>query len=160
MLSRQLAARGLLGSGNAAQRLGELSAGVAANDWNQQYGRLLDMVKVGTGASASAGSASQQLGNQIGQNAANVAGINANMAGQVGSAALAAGQAQAGLYGGLGGASTRALNTGINAYNAYKGGGNNGAFDGSYGSGGFGTAAANSEGSTWTANDIANAASY
>ena len=104
-LNRNLAARGLLGSGNASQRLAELSSGVAANDYNQQYGRLLDQVKIGTGASASAGAASQTLGNQIGQNSQQVQ--QNNSLGALGRASL---------YSGMGGASGGAANVGINAY--------------------------------------------
>jgi hypothetical protein len=104
-LNRQLSARGLLGSGNASQRLAELSSGVAANDYNQQYSRLLDQVKIGTGASASAGAASNTLGNQIGQNSQQTQQNNTN-----------SGNARASLYSGMGGLSSSAVNTGINAY--------------------------------------------
>jgi hypothetical protein len=117
-LNRNLAARGLLGSGNAAQRLSELSSGVAANDYNQQYSRLLDQVKIGTGASASTGAASQTLGGQIGQN-------SANMTNAVGTNSLAnqqaqyqAGQGRASLYSGLGGLPMSAASLGINASRA------------------------------------------
>lgn len=61
-LNRQLAARGLLGSGNASQRLGELSSGIAANDYNTQYQRLLDQIKIGTGASSEAGNTTANMG--------------------------------------------------------------------------------------------------
>lgn len=115
-LNRQLAARGLLGSGNAAQRLGELSSGVAANDYNQQYSRLLDQVKIGTGASASAGAASSTLSNQMGQNSLAVQ-----------NAQTAQGQARASLYSGMGGLTSNAVNTGINAYRAFNSGNSNGA---------------------------------
>lgn len=114
-LNRQLAARGLLGSGNASQRLAELSSGVAANDYNQQYSRLLDQVKIGTGASASAGAASNVLGNQIGQNSAAIQQSNTQ-----------AGQARASLYGGMGGASASTVGAGINAYRSGLFGGSSG----------------------------------
>lgn len=118
-LNRQLAARGLLGSGNAAQRLSELSSGVAANDYNQQYSRLLDQVKIGTGASASAGAASQTLSGAVGQNSTAVQ-----------NAQNQSGQARAALYAGQSGATMNAINTGINAYRS-------GLFNGN-GSGGGG----------------------
>lgn len=70
-LNNQLAARGLLGSGNAANRLAELESGIRANDVQQQWGRLTDLAKIGTGAAASANSASQQMSNQAGQWASN-----------------------------------------------------------------------------------------
>ena len=69
-LNRQLASRGLLGSGNAAQRLAELSSGIAANDYDKQYSRLLDQVKIGTGASAAAGASSNTMSNAIGNTSA------------------------------------------------------------------------------------------
>lgn len=104
-LNRQLSARGLLGSGNASQRLAELSSGIAANDYNQQYSRLLDQVKIGTGASAAAGASSSTLSNAIGQNSAAVQQNNTQ-----------AGAARASLYSGIGGSGVSAVNTGINAY--------------------------------------------
>lgn len=73
-LNRQLAARGLLGSGNAAQRLAELSTGVAANDFNSQYQRLSDQVNTGTGVAQQSNNASQNLsaqGSNTLQNSAN-----------------------------------------------------------------------------------------
>ena len=52
-LNRQLAARGMSGGGIAARRLAELSGGVAARDWQNQYSRLVDSLKLGTGAANS-----------------------------------------------------------------------------------------------------------
>jgi len=63
-LNRQLAARGLLGSGNASQRLAELSSGIAANDYNQQYQRLSDQINTGTGAAQQSNQSSNQLAAQ------------------------------------------------------------------------------------------------
>jgi len=116
-LNRQLAARGLLGGGNASQKLAELSSGIAANDYNQQYGRLLDQVKIGTGASAASGSASQAFGNQVGQNSTAVQNNQNN-----------AGQARASLYAGQSGASMGMANIGLNAYRSglFSGGGGGG----------------------------------
>jgi len=118
-LNRQLSARGLLGSGNASQRLAELSSGIAANDYDKQYSRLLDQVKIGTGASASAGAASQTLSNAIGQNSAAVQQNTTQ-----------SGAARAALYSGLSGANAQAMGTGLNAYRSglFSGGGDgNGA---------------------------------
>jgi hypothetical protein len=115
-LNRQLAARGLLGSGNAAQRLSELSSGVAAKDYNDQYSRLLDQVKIGTGASASAGASSNTLSSAVGQNATNQTAAN-----------TASGNARAALYSGMGGASSSAAGTALNAYKLYQNSGNGGA---------------------------------
>jgi len=115
-LNRQLAARGLLGSGNASQRLAELSSGVAANDYNQQYSRLLDQVKIGTGASASAGASSSTLGSQIGQGAASLSGAVGQNSTAVQNAQYQAGQGRAALYGGQSGATMGMANLGLNAY--------------------------------------------
>lgn len=108
-LNRQLAARGLLRGGSAAQRLSELSSSVAANDYSQQYGRLLDAIKIGTGESASAGASSQAMNSNWNQYAAN----SANNAQQ-------SGAARASLYSGMGGASSSALGTGMKLYNFGK----------------------------------------
>lgn len=104
-LNRQLAARGLLGSGNAAQRLAELSSGIAAKDYSDQYSRLVDALKLGTGASSSMGAASQTYSGAVGQGASNL-----------GNLALQSGAARASLYSGLGGASGSALGTGLKLY--------------------------------------------
>lgn len=69
-MNRALASRGLSGSGNAVNRLTELNSGIAATDWNNQYNRLLDAIKIGTGAASSAGQAGQSYVNSL-QNAAN-----------------------------------------------------------------------------------------
>lgn len=115
-LNRQLAARGLLGSGNAAQGLGELSSGVAASDYSNQYSRLLDQIKIGTGASAAAGASSGTMSGAIGQNASALSGaLGANSLAQQ-NAAYASGNARASLYGGIGQTGVNAVNTGINAY--------------------------------------------
>jgi hypothetical protein len=58
-LNRQLAARGMSGGGIAARRLAELSGGVAARDWQNQYSRLVDSLKLGTGAANSMNQSSQ-----------------------------------------------------------------------------------------------------
>jgi len=116
-LNRQLAARGLVGSGNASQRFAELSAGVAAKDYNDQYNRILDQIKIGTGASAQTGQSSSTYNSAVGQYGANVA----NAQGQ-------AGQARASLYAGMGGLANNAVSTGVNAYNAL--GGNSTSYNG------------------------------
>lgn len=58
-MNRQLAARGMSGGGIAARRLAELSGGVAARDWQNQYSRLVDSLKLGTGAANSMNQSSQ-----------------------------------------------------------------------------------------------------
>jgi hypothetical protein len=77
-MNRQLAGRGMLGGGTAANRLTELSQGVAARDWQNSYSRLLDSLKLGTGASAAMGQSGGVYGNQAGQNAANLGNIYTN----------------------------------------------------------------------------------
>lgn len=88
-MNRQLAARGMSGGGIAARRLAELSGGVAARDWQNQYSRLVDSLKLGTGASASMGQSGQYYGNQIGQGASSLSDIYMqNALNQIGSAGL------------------------------------------------------------------------
>lgn len=88
-LNRQLAARGMSGGGIAARRLAELSGGVAARDWQNQYSRLVDSLKLGTGASASMGQSGQYYGNQIGHGASSLSDIYLqNARNQLGSAGL------------------------------------------------------------------------
>jgi hypothetical protein len=108
-LNSQLSARGLLGSGNAAQRMAELSSGIAASDYDKQYSRLLDQVKIGTGASAAAGASSNTLSQNIGNSAA-----------QQQAAIGAAGANRAALYSGLGAQSGNAVGNGLNAYKLYQ----------------------------------------
>jgi hypothetical protein len=113
-LNRQLAARGLLGSGNAATRLSELSSGIAAGDYNDQYQRLLDQIKVGTGASAQAGNTTAGMGNAANMLSQATQNASGNMINAVGNAA----NARASLYSGYGAAANSAINTGLNTYNA------------------------------------------
>jgi hypothetical protein len=77
-MNRQMAARGMLGGGTAATRLGELSGGVAARDWQNQYSRLLDSLKLGTGAAGQMGQSGQVFGGQAGQNAGMLANVYTN----------------------------------------------------------------------------------
>ena len=117
-LNRALSARGLSGSGNAANRMAELEMGVAARGegreyqrWQDQYAKILDALKLGTGASGQMGSASNTLTQQTQQGAQNLGNIAANQ-----------GANQASLYGGL---TSGALNTaalGIKGYQAYNAG--------------------------------------
>ena len=112
-LNRSLASRGLSGSGNAAQRISDLNSSVAASDWNAQYNRLSDALKLGTGASASMGSAANSaantMANAYGQQASNLGNIYQQQ-----------GQNQASLYAGLGGMTSKAVGQGMAAYNAYN----------------------------------------
>jgi hypothetical protein len=103
-LNRQLAGRGMLGGGGAALKAGELSAGVAANDWDKGYGRLLDLVKIGSGASAAAGTASQQQGT-------NLSNIYQNQGVTQAGLDLTGGQNTSNFYKGLGQLPFQGLNT-------------------------------------------------
>lgn len=108
-LNRAMAARGLSGSGNAVNRLTELNKSVAASDWNNQYSRILDALKLGTGASSSMGSASNT----------NTA-ANQTAAQNLGQIATNEGNNQASLYAGLGGQTSNAAALGLKAYQLYN----------------------------------------
>ena len=108
-LMRSLGARGLAGSGYAPSKLAELSSNVAASDWTNQYSRLLDMVKIGTGASQSTGAAANTLSSAYGTGAANLGNIYSQ-----------AGANKASLYSGMGGNAMNAGSLGLKAYNAYS----------------------------------------
>jgi hypothetical protein len=69
--NRQDAARGLAGSGGASARMAEGASAIAGQDYMNSYSRILDALKIGTGASGSAGSYGSQYSNQIGQAGAN-----------------------------------------------------------------------------------------
>ena len=119
-LNRQLQARGLGASGIGANRAADLSRKLTAADYGNErayqlgnyqdlykskysenadrYNRLLDQVKVGTGASQQMGQAGNQYAQGIGQSAA------------------AAGQANADFYSGLGGLIPQTINTGLRTY--------------------------------------------
>lgn len=124
-INNALQSRGL--EGNAVQRLGELGAGVAANDYQTRFSNLLNALNVGTAANAGTTSATNSLNTNLG-NSANAMG-NALMTGATGAAAsntaaagalsnslMAGGQAQAGLYSGLGSASANTAALGLKAY--------------------------------------------
>lgn len=108
-LMRALGARGQAGGGGAAMKLADLSKNVAASDYQDQYNRLLDLVKIGTGASSSTGAAAQTLSNAYGAGAANLGNIYNQ-----------AGANRASLYSGMGGASANTFGTGLRAYQAYR----------------------------------------
>jgi hypothetical protein len=108
-MNRALASRGLSGSGNAVNRLTELNQSVAAKDWQNQYLRILDALKLGTGASASMGNAGNTLTNTTQTAANNLSNI-----------AMQQGNTQASLYAGIPGATANIAATGLNAYNAYN----------------------------------------
>lgn len=78
-MNRQLAGRGMLGGGTAANRLTELSAGIGARDWQNQYSRLVDSLKLGTGSAASMGQSGQVYGNQVGQGASGISNTAMNL---------------------------------------------------------------------------------
>lgn len=143
-LNRALASRGLSGGGQAATALGDLGQSVAAQDYSNKWGRLLDMVKIGTGASAAAGGASQAYSGALGQNALNTQNIQSNLA-----------NARSSLYNTRAGYGADTLNTGLKLYDYGKqsgwwgsgGGGDGTVYSGNdYGSGG-GAYSANSGGS-------------
>lgn len=108
-LQRALAARGLGGSGYATSKVADLESSIAASDWENQYNRLLDLTKIGTGASSATGSAGQGLSAAYGQGAQNLGNI-----------ASQAGAAKAGLYSGLGAASANTVSAGMKAYDYGK----------------------------------------
>ncbi len=119
-LNNQLQARGLTPSAIGANRATDLSRRLTADDYatergyeygrrtdlykgklsenTDRYNRLLDQVKMAQGAAGTMG----QAGNQYAQG--------------VGQAAMEAGQAKAGFWSGLGGASAQTAATGLRAY--------------------------------------------
>jgi hypothetical protein len=111
-LNRAMAKRGLSGSGNAVNRLTELNSSIAASDWSNQYSRILDALKLGTGASSSMGAASNT------NTSANQTGAT-----NLGNIATNEGNNQASLYSGLGGQSANSAALGLKAYQTYKGAG-------------------------------------
>lgn len=104
-LNRQLAARGNLGGGTAAQRLSELSSGIAASDYMNRYNMLQNAIQTGSGATAQTGQAGTTLGNQAQTGAANL-----------GTIAKDEGGAKASLYSGLGPAISNTASTLLKAY--------------------------------------------
>lgn len=115
-LTRQMAARGNLGGGTAAQRLGELSSGIAASDYNNRYNQLLNSIQTGSGAVSGTGSAGTVLGNQM------QAGVGdaRSAANSLGNIAMQQGQQTASLYSGLGGASANTASAALKGYQAYN----------------------------------------
>jgi len=116
-LNSQLQARGLTSSGLGAVKSADLSRKLTADDYNTErnyrlgqytdkyksllndnttrYQQLLDQVKVGQGAAGSLGQANNQYAQSVGQNT------------------MAAGQAEASFYSGLGGLPFQAASTGL-----------------------------------------------
>lgn len=84
-------ARGLSGSGGSAQREIDTASSIAGQDYMNQYARILDALKIGSGAAGAAGGASQQFSSQIGQ----AGRVSADLA-------LDKGQTEANLWQGLG----------------------------------------------------------
>jgi hypothetical protein len=84
-MNRALASRGLSGSGNAVNRLTELNSSIAATDWNNQYTRLLNSLKIGTGAASEQNDSSDSYSNTVSNNAANLARTYTNEAKQLSS---------------------------------------------------------------------------
>jgi hypothetical protein len=126
-LNRAMASRGLSGSGTAANRLGELNRSVAASDyqtgynnaytqWNNQYSRILDALKLGTGASTSMGAASNNLTNATQAGATNLGNIAQNAGTNLANIYTNQGNNQASLYSGLGGQGANAAALGLKAW--------------------------------------------
>ena len=132
-LGRALAARGLSGSGNAAQRFADLNSSIAASDWNNQYTRILDALKLGTGASSVVAGAGNALGGQVGANASNTSSIYGNQGNNMANIYQNEGANEAKFWSGMGGLTSRAAATGISAYAG-------GMFGGGSGMGGGGSA--------------------
>lgn len=119
-LSRQMAARGSLGGGSAAQRLAELSSGIAASDYNNRYNQLLNAIQTGSGAVAGTGNAGTVFGNQMQSGANSQGNIATNAGNSLANIAMNQGQQTASLYSGLGGASANTAAAGLKAYQAYN----------------------------------------
>lgn len=100
--NRQDAARGLAGSGGAAARVSEGDSAIAAQDYQNSYARILDALKIGSGASASAGASSGVFSNAVGNSGSASMGL-----------ALDQGNTNAQLWQGLGGIPA----AGYSAYN-------------------------------------------
>jgi hypothetical protein len=122
-LNRALASRGLSGSGAAVNRLTELNRSVAASDyenaytkWNNQYSRILDALKLGTGASTSMGAASNNLTNATQAGATNLGNIAQNAGTNLANIYTNQGNNQASLYSGLGGQGANAAALGLKAW--------------------------------------------
>jgi hypothetical protein len=130
-LNRALASRGLSGSGMAANRLGELNRSVAANDyqtgynnaytqWNNQYSRILDALKLGTGASTSMGAASNNLTNATQAGATNLGNIAQSAGTNLANIYMNQGNNQASLYSGLAGQGSNQAALGLKLLNSNR----------------------------------------
>jgi hypothetical protein len=107
-MTRANAKMGISG-GTAVNRLSELNRSVAAADWNNQYNRILDALKLGTGSSSTMGQYGTTLGNQ------QQAGANA-----LGNIYQQQGMNQASLYTGISGNAMRGAGTGLEAYKYFN----------------------------------------
>jgi hypothetical protein len=126
-LNNQLQARGLSSGGLGAVKATDLSRRLTADDYTKEreykrgslvdayksrysensdmYNRILDQVKVGTGASAQMGNAGNQYASSVGKNT------------------MAAGAAEADFYSGLAGMPVQAANLGLKVYDVGNRGG-------------------------------------
>jgi hypothetical protein len=125
-LNRALASRGLSGSGNAANRIAELEMGVAARGegreytrWQDQYSRILDALKLGTGASSSMGTASGSLTAAAQSGANNLSNIYTQGGQSLSNIAQQQGANRASLYSGMAGQTLNSAALGIKAYDVY-----------------------------------------
>lgn len=66
-MNRQLAARGRTNSSYGMESLGRAYGQLASNEYQNQYNRMLDPIKIGQGAAASTGQAAQTMSNNYGQ---------------------------------------------------------------------------------------------
>lgn len=108
-LNRQLAARGLSGSGQASTALGDMANSVAANDYQTRYNMLQNALQTGVAAATQTGNA----GGQLSANAANTANTLSNIYSNRGNQLSS-------LYGGMGGASASTAGTALKAYDLYN----------------------------------------
>jgi hypothetical protein len=94
-INRAAAARGGFGATSTVQRLGEFQRGLGAEETQRQYGRLLDLVNIGRGATTTAGA-------QIGQAGMGIAGAQERAGAGMAGLQQLGGQQRASMYAGMG----------------------------------------------------------
>ena len=90
-INRSLAARGLFNSGAAIRSLSDFNRNLLAEESQRQYGRLADIVNLGSGAAAGGAASAQNTGNTL-------ASAYQNLGQGLQQAAYQGGQARAGMY--------------------------------------------------------------
>lgn len=108
-LNRQLAARGLSGSGQASTALGDLANSTAASDYQTRYNMLQNALQTGVAAATQTGNAGAQLSSNAANTANTLSNIYSNRGNQLSS-----------LYGGLGGAAASTAGSALKAYDLYS----------------------------------------